>query len=88
MNRNELRAEMARHGDSGKELAELMDISLNTFSYKLNGKSKGFTQSEIQLLIDRYNLSSEAIWRIFFAPDASRTDENTQKVEESATIQT
>lgn len=88
MNRNELRAEMMRHGDSGKVLAELMGINLNTFSYKLNGKSKGFTQSEIQLLIDRYNLSSEAIWRIFFAPEMSRTDINSEKVEEKVTDKT
>lgn len=88
MNGNELRAEMARHGDSGTKLAELMGIKQNTFSYKINGKFEGFTQNEIQFLIDRYNLSSEAIWRIFFAPDASRTDEITQSVEEKATIQT
>lgn len=88
MNGNELRAEMARHGDSGTKLAELMGIKQNTFSYKINGKFEGFTQNEIQFLIDRYNLSSEAIWRIFFAPDVSRTDENAQSVEEKATIQT
>ena len=88
MNGNELRAEMARHGDSGTKLAELMGIKQNTFSYKINGKFEGFTQNEIQFLIDRYNLSSEAIWRIFFAPDASRTDENTQNAEEKVTMQT
>jgi len=88
MNRNELRAEMARHGDTSEVLAKLMDISTNAFSYKLNGKSKGFTQSEIQMIIDRYDLSSEAIWRIFFAPCVSRTDINTENVEEEATVET
>lgn len=61
---------MARFGDTCQSLAKALGISLGTFSDKINGHTC-FKQSEIQLMIDRYNLTAEDIKRIFFAPEMS-----------------
>lgn len=72
MNTNELRAEMARHGDTGVTLAEYLGIARNTFSAKLNSANGAeFTQGEISMIKERYNLSAAAIDEIFFATEVS-----------------
>ena len=65
MKNNELRAEMARHGDNNLSLAKALGITEVSVSRKINNRSI-FTQTEIQILADRYNLSAEDIGRIFF----------------------
>ena len=65
MNKNELRAQMARYGDTGQTLAEALGMAINTLSEKMNGK-RDFTQSEIRAIKQRYNLSPEEIDLIFF----------------------
>jgi transcriptional regulator with XRE-family HTH domain len=51
-----LRAEMARHGKTIAEMAELLDVSVNTFSFKLHGKRE-FTLKELKALADYFNVS-------------------------------
>ena len=70
MNKNELRAQMARHGDTGQTLAEALGISMQAFSEKINAKTS-FKQTEIQCIINRYNLNAEDTQRIFFAIEVS-----------------
>ena len=70
MVRNELRAHMARHGDTNETLAKALGISYVAFSQKINAK-QSFTQSEIQIIINRYNLSPKDVHNIFFAPEVS-----------------
>lgn len=65
MKNNELRAEMARHGDNNLSLAKALGITEVSVSRKINNQSI-FTQTEIQIIADRYNLSAEDIGRIFF----------------------
>lgn len=66
MNTNKLRAKMALHGDTGGMLAEVLGISQQRFSAKINDNNAEFTQSEIQMIKNRYNLSPEEVDEIFF----------------------
>ncbi len=70
MNSNELRAEIARHGETGTMLAKYLGVANATLSKKLNGKVE-FTQSEIGAIKNHYNLSSDRVVEIFFALDMS-----------------
>ena len=75
MNANELRAQIARHGDTSKALAEAIGRTESALSCKLNGKrNQCFTQFEIQKIIKRYNLTADEVMLIFFTPQVS-TDE-------------
>ena len=72
MNTNELKAQIVRHGDTSKALAEAMGIAETTLSCKLNGRrDQCFTQFEIQFIINRYNLTADEVMLIFFAPEVS-----------------
>ena len=72
MNANELRAQIARHGDSAKSLAQALGIAEATLSCKLNGRrNQCFSQFEIQVIIDRYKLTADEVMLIFFAPEVS-----------------
>lgn len=67
MNPNKLRAVMALHGDNGNILSKVLEISPQAFSAKLNGRNgREFTQSEIQAIKERYNLTAEDVDDIFF----------------------
>ena len=71
-NTNLLKARMVEQGDEdfvGK-LAELLGISRNTASSRLNGKTP-FDQREIFLISVKYGLSDEDIRKIFVKDDAS-----------------
>lgn len=69
-NSQELRIEMLRHNDTGGMLAKVLGIAHPTFSNKLNNKEGAeFTQKEISLIKDRYNLSSERVDIIFFGKE-------------------
>ena len=70
MNRNKLRAKMALFGDTGGCLANALDMSQQRFSAKINGKAD-FTQSEMQVIKDRYNLTAEEVDEIFFDKEVS-----------------
>jgi len=66
MNPNKLRAVMALHGDTGVRLSKALKISQQTLSKKINGKVD-FTQREIWLIKERYQLSPADIDEIYFA---------------------
>lgn len=65
MNKNELRAEIARAGLTMTAVAKLMNIQPTTLSHKINGKVE-FSRSEIQSLANVLKLDDSAIMRIFF----------------------
>lgn len=71
-NTNLLKARMVERGDDDcvAKLAELLGISRNTASNKLNGKAK-FDQREIYLISEKYGLSDEDIRKIFVKDDVS-----------------
>ena len=73
MNINELRAQMARHGDNNTELAEALGVSLSGISNRLNGK-QAFTLAEVQIIIDRYNLTPAEVVLIFFTPKVAENE--------------
>ena len=66
MNTNKLRAKMALNGDTGGILSKVLGLSQQRFSAKLNDKNAEFTQGEIQVIKDRYNLTPKEVDEIFF----------------------
>ena len=67
MNKELLRSIMVVHGDTNKDLAEMLEISEQSVSGKINEKGTEFKQGEIAKIKDRYNLSPEQVESIFFA---------------------
>lgn len=68
MNKNELKAQMVRHGDSSQNLAKALGISQTSLSEKINGKRE-FTRSQIAVIKARYELSAEENDYIFFGQE-------------------
>lgn len=66
MNKGLLRSIMVLNGDTNKDLAELLDISEQSVSNKINENGTEFKQGEISLIRQRYNLTAEQIEAIFF----------------------
>lgn len=64
MNRNELRAEIARKGKSNKAIIRALNISEQAFYNKMSGNSE-FKESEIKKLIEILELTVEDVNRIF-----------------------
>ena len=60
-----LKSKMVLNNDDAKGISNAMNISTATYSAKLNNK-KEFKTSEIEIIIDRYNLTSEEVMNIFF----------------------
>lgn len=67
MNKRMLRSIMVLNGDSNKELADYLGISMQSLSYKMNENKSEFKQGEIALIKARYNLDAEQVEAIFFA---------------------
>lgn len=65
MNKNAFKAVMVYHGDTQKVVADVLGISAQTIGDKLNGMTD-FTQSEIQVLAERYKLTPAQVDEIFF----------------------
>jgi hypothetical protein len=63
-NTKELRAQMARYGDTGQSLADAMNVALSTISKKINNERE-FTQKEIDFIKRRYNLTPDDVDLIF-----------------------
>ena len=67
MNKKLLRSEMVLHDDTNGTLAEVLGISQQSFSAKLNETNGAeFNQGEISKIRSRYNLSDEKVVSIFF----------------------
>lgn len=75
MNVNELKAQMARHGDNNTKLAEVLGKSLSGITNRMNG-SQPFTLEEVRILIDRYDLTPEEVQTIFFASKVAESETN------------
>ena len=56
-----LRAEIARHGDSLNDLASVLGMSLSSISRRLAGDTP-WTMDEINILCKRYNMSYEILF--------------------------
>lgn len=63
--KHKLREVLERFGHTQNNLAELLGITYQSVSIKLNGK-KDFTQSEIFKIIVCYELTPEQVVDIFF----------------------
>lgn len=58
---------MKKYGDRQEDLAEALNLSLARTNAKINGTDGAeFTQSEIGIIIKRYNLTGEQVNVIFF----------------------
>ena len=66
MNKAKLKSIMALHGDTNKELAELLGLSEQSISNKINENGTEFKQGEIIKIKDKYNLSPVEVDAIFF----------------------
>lgn len=66
MDKNALKAVIVAHGDTQKDLADFLGISLNTLNNKINGKTE-FKYSEMQGVIHKYDLTPLEMAEIFFA---------------------
>lgn len=71
-----LESKMKLYQDTQAKLAEVLNISLQTFNIKINSKDGAcFTQNEILALKNRYKLSADEVNEIFFADGVSCEDE-------------
>lgn len=66
MNSQMLRSIMVLHGDTNKNLAQLLGKTEQSVSNKINEKGTEFTQGEIAKIKTRYNLTAEQVEAIFF----------------------
>ena len=67
MNAKLLKSKMVLHDDTQTELADAIGISAQRLSAKINETNGAqFTQSEIRLIKDRYDLTDEEVSLIFF----------------------
>lgn len=66
MNKAKLKSVMTLHGDTNKDLADLLGISKQSVSCKINENGTEFKQGEIAKIKDRYVLSPEEVDAIFF----------------------
>lgn len=72
MNKNLLESKMKLYADKRKDLAEALSISTTRLSAKINcTHGAEFKQSEIEVIANRYDLTSEEIDNIFFAKRVS-----------------
>lgn len=65
MNKNKLKALLVYHGDDQKSLSEILGVTEQTISDKINGLSD-FKLGEIRKIIDHYHLTPDQIDDIFF----------------------
>ena len=65
MNKELFKSIIILNKDTQGDLANYLDITQGTLSFKLTGKAD-FTRSEIKKIKDRYNLNPEQINEIFF----------------------
>lgn len=66
LNKQALKAKMKLNGDIGSTLAAHLGIAPQTFSLKLNENGACFTQEEITMIINKYELTAEEVMDIFF----------------------
>ena len=57
---------MGKHGDTLQTLADALQIHKTTLSGKINGRDE-FKQGEINVIVNRYNLSPDETMNVFFS---------------------
>ena len=65
MNANYLKYKIAQHGDTQREICELLDLSQNAFINNMRGKNY-FTTREVRFIVECYDLDYQEIKEIFF----------------------
>lgn len=70
--KHKIRAILAKYGHTQNDLAELLGLTYQSVSIKINGH-KDFTQSEIFTMIHCYGLTPEEVVDIFFSVDSKCT---------------
>ncbi|GHV06441.1 hypothetical protein FACS1894217_05130 [Clostridia bacterium] len=77
MKKNIFISKMKLFEDTNESLAQFIGISQSRLSAKINSwNGAEFTQSEIQKIKDRYNLTVEEMSEIFFTAKVSKLDTN------------
>ena len=71
--KHKLRRILERYGHNQNDLAELLNITYQSISIKMNGH-KDFTQTEIYKIIQFYELTAEEVMDIFFNPSDRFSD--------------
>lgn len=72
INKNLLKSKMVLFGDTNETLADVIGITHNRLSAKINEwNGAEFTQSEIKGIKERYNLTNDEVDKIFFADNVS-----------------
>lgn len=66
MNKNMLMSVLKKYGETQKELASVLGLSLSRTNAKINENGAQFTQTEIMMIKERYNLTAQEIDSIFF----------------------
>lgn len=67
MNKIKLKSVIIANNDTTTSLAKFLGIARATLSAKMNEyRGAEFTQKEIQMMIERYSLSSDDVVAIFF----------------------
>jgi DNA-binding Xre family transcriptional regulator len=67
MNKELLRSIMVLHRETNRDVAELLGITEQSVSAKINEKGSEFKQREIAKICEHYNLDAEQMKAIFFA---------------------
>ena len=66
MDKAKLKSYMALHGHTNKDLADMLNISEQSVSAKINENGTEFKQGEIRIIAEKYNLPPEEVVAIFF----------------------
>lgn len=74
MNKQLLRSIMTKYGETQKDLADAMGLSLSRLNAKINSNGADFRQNEISFIKERYKLNSKDIDHIFFENKVSLKD--------------
>lgn len=67
--KEKLKALLAKHGQTQNDLAEILGISYQSVSIKLNNKSE-FTLAEVFKIVQVYQLTPEEVYDIFFTVES------------------
>lgn len=71
--KKKIRAVLEKHGHTQNDLAELLGITYQSISLKMNRKND-FTYREIFIFVTAYNLTPEEVYDIFFKLEPESED--------------
>ena len=73
--KSKIKSVLDRYGHNQNDLAELLGITYQSISLKINRKND-FTYREVYKFVHAYNLSPEETYDIFFSIDTKVNDNN------------